>query len=155
MIATIFMVFINSLGYGALFFASFLAATVVPFSSEAILAGMLLGNYDVVTCVVLATAGNWLGGMSGYLLGYWGKWEWLEKYLHVSKDKLLLWKERLQRYGVFIAFFCWLPSIGDFLAVGLGFIRSNVVVVSILMLSGKLLRYIIVAYLIMEGKILF
>ena len=143
------------LGYSALFFASFLAATIVPFSSEAILAGMLLGNFDVVACIALATAGNWLGGMTGYWLGYLGKWEWLEKYFNIPKDRLNNWHKRLHRYGVALAFFCCLPSVGDFIAVGLGFIRSNVVMVALLMLAGKLIRYMIVAWLIVEGKLLF
>lgn len=152
---TVAMVMLTNLGYGALFFASFLAATVIPFSSEAILAGMLLSNYDAVWCVLLATAGNTLGGMSGYWLGYLGKWEWLEKYLKISKQKLDEWHERIARYGAVLALFSWMPSIGDFLAVGLGFLRYNMLAVFLLMLAGKFIRYVVVAWLILEGKLLF
>ncbi|QQS28846.1 MAG: DedA family protein [Sphingobacteriales bacterium] len=141
--------------YAGLFFASFLAATVVPFSSEAILAAMLLGNYHPVSCVLIASTGNWLGGMSGYYLGYLGKWEWLEKYFRFDRAKLDDWNVRLSKYGYFLAFLCWLPSIGDFIAVGLGFIRSNVYLVSLIMFLGKFLRYVVVAYLMITGKSLF
>ncbi len=139
-------------GYSGLFIASFLAATVVPFSSEAILAAMLLGDYNAMACVLIASTGNWLGGMSGYLLGYLGKWEWLEKYFKIDKSKLDKWKSRLNKYGYYLAFLCWLPSVGDFIAVGLGFMRSNVYLVSIIMFAGKFLRYAVIAYLISIGS---
>ncbi len=45
-------------GYLGLFLASFLAATVVPFSSEALLSGMLAANYDLYSCLALATVGQ-------------------------------------------------------------------------------------------------
>ena len=64
-----------------LFLASFLAATVVPFSSEALLTVLIVNGTDVTSAIVVATAGNWLGGMSSYAIGYMGKWEWIEKYL--------------------------------------------------------------------------
>ena len=57
------------LGYLGLFIASFLAATVVPFSSEVIFSAMVFGGFDEWTCVLIATVGNWLGGMTCYYLG--------------------------------------------------------------------------------------
>jgi len=139
-------------GYAGLFMASFLAATVLPFSSEAVLAAMLLGNHHPLTCILAASVGNWLGGMTGYYLGYLGKWEWLEKYLRIDKSALHTWQERLRKYGVYLALLCWLPSVGDFIAVALGFMRNNVYVVSILMFLGKFLRYVVLAYMVLAGK---
>jgi membrane protein YqaA with SNARE-associated domain len=57
-----------------LFLASFLAATVVPFSSEALLSFLIINGTDAYTAVLVATFGNWLGGMSSYGIGYLGKW---------------------------------------------------------------------------------
>ena len=51
-------------GYIGLFLGSFLAATVVPFSSDVLLVGMLLAGGDPVITVAVATLGNWLGGLT-------------------------------------------------------------------------------------------
>ena len=40
-----------------------------------------------------------------------------------------------------MGFFVFLPGIGDFIAVALGFMRANVWVVAIPMFMGKALRY--------------
>ena len=76
------------LGYLGLFIASFLAATVVPFSSEVVFSAMVFGGLDAWTCVLVATLGNWLGGMTCYYLGRLGKIEWIEKYLRIKKEKM-------------------------------------------------------------------
>ncbi|HEX2920112.1 MAG TPA: YqaA family protein [Bacteroidales bacterium] len=126
-----------------LFLASFLAATVVPFSSEALLSYLLITGTDPVAAVTVASAGNWLGGMSSFAIGYLGKWEWIERYLHVSREKIEKWHSRLYRRGAVFAFFSWLPGVGDVFAVGLGILRSNILVTAIAMLLGKFLRYVV------------
>jgi membrane protein YqaA with SNARE-associated domain len=78
-----------------LFLASFLAATVVPFSSEALLSYLIINGTDAYTAVLVASAGNWLGGMSSYAIGYLGKWEWIEKYLRIKRETIEKWHNRL------------------------------------------------------------
>lgn len=134
-------------GYFALFLASFLAATVVPFSSEALLSGMLAGGYDLYWCLGLATMGNWLGGMSSYGLGWLGKTGWIEKYLRIKNEQIVKTQERIKGKELWISFFCWLPGIGDVIAVLLGLLKVNVWYASIGMLIGKMLRYIVWALL--------
>ncbi len=123
-----------------------MAATIVPFSSEALLSVMIIMGYDMPVCVAVATAGNWLGGMSSYLLGYLGKLEWIEKYLRVKRAKLIKIKLKLHNKGGVLAFFCWLPVIGDLIAIALGLLRTNALVVSLFMLLGKLSRYAVLGY---------
>lgn len=125
-----------------LFLASFLAATVVPFSSEAILTLLIINGTDPWSAVLVATAGNWIGGMSSFAIGYLGKWEWIEKYLRVKRETIEKWHNRLYRKGAIFAFLSWVPFVGDVFAVGLGLLRSNVVVTAIAMLAGKFTRYI-------------
>ena len=86
-------------GYLGLFLASFLSATVLPFSSEAVLAAMLVGGANSWFAIGVATLGNWLGGLSSYGIGYLGKWEWMEKYLRIEKRKVESWKPKIDRYG--------------------------------------------------------
>lgn len=126
-----------------LFLASFLAATVVPFSSEAILSFLIITGTDPYTAVLVATAGNFLGGMSSFGIGYLGKWEWIEKYLHVKRESIEKWHDRLYRKGAVFAFLSWVPGVGDIFAVGLGLLKSNVFITAIAMLAGKFARYVV------------
>lgn len=136
------------LGYLGLFVAAFLAATVVPFSSEAVFSALVfLGDFDLWTCVFVATAGNWLGGMTCYYLGRLGKLEWIEKFTGVKKDKIDKWTDKIQKYGNWMAFFSFLPGIGDVIAVASGYFRCNVWIVALSMLLGKFFRYVVWMYL--------
>lgn len=129
-------------GLWGLFLASFLAATIVPFSSEALLSFMIVNGTDPYTAVMVATAGNWLGGMSSYGIGYLGKWEWIEKYLRIKRLTIEKWHNRLYKRGAIFAFLSWLPGVGDIFAVGLGLLKSNVWITAIAMLAGKFARYV-------------
>ena len=130
-----------------LFLASFLAATVVPFSSEALLTLLIVNGTDAYTAVMVATAGNWLGGMSSYGIGYLGKWEWIEKYLRIKRETIEKWHDRLYKRGAVFAFLSWVPGVGDIFAVGLGLLRANIPITAISMLAGKFLRYVIWGWL--------
>ena len=132
--------------YFILFLQSFLAATVIPFSSEVVLSGMILNGYDATLCLIFATTGNWLGGMSSYLLGYLGKIEWIEKYLRVKHEKLLKWETSINKYGSYFALLCWLPLIGDVIAIALGLFKVKAFPIGIYMLIGKALRYVVLVY---------
>jgi membrane protein YqaA with SNARE-associated domain len=130
-------------GYFGLFFASFLAATILPFSSEIVFSLLIVNNYDLTTCLILATFGNWIGGMSSYGLGWLAKWSFIEKYFRIKRGKIQSFKVKIDNWGSILAFFCWLPIVGDPLAIGLGFFKTNVIMVSIWMLIGKMIRYLI------------
>lgn len=137
-------------GYLALFFASFLAATVVPFSSEALLLGMLVAKYDVYTSIGVATMGNWLGGMSSYGIGWLGKTQWIEKYFRIKPEQIEKTRTKIAGKEMWISFFTWLPGIGDVIAVLLGLLKVNIWNVSIGMFLGKLARYVVWAYVTIE-----
>ncbi|HLP71267.1 MAG TPA: hypothetical protein VK155_00090 [Bacteroidales bacterium] len=126
-----------------LFLASFLAATVVPFSSEALLSFLIINGTDPFTAILVATAGNTLGGMSSFGIGWLGKWEWIEKYLRVRRESITKWHDRLYKKGAVFAFLSWVPGVGDIFAVGLGLLRANVLITFLAMLAGKFLRYVV------------
>lgn len=140
------------LGYAGLFIASFLAATVVPFSSEVVFSALVYGGLDAWKCVFIATAGNWLGGMTSYYVGRLGKLEWIEKYLRIKKEKLDRFTEKMHKYGDWFAFFSFVPGIGDVIAVAAGYFRCRWWIVAISMLAGKFARYVFWMYL--HGMIL-
>ena len=138
-------------GYIGLFIASFLAATIIPFSSELVLSILIANNYDLTTSLVVASIGNWMGGLSSYLIGRLGSWDTIEKYLRVKRDKILLWKKKIDSWGGLLAFLCWLPVIGDPIAIALGFFRTNIFTVALFMLIGKFVRYIVWAMITYLG----
>ena len=137
-----------SLGYWGLFIISFLAATIIPFSSEGVLAAMLINDFNPTLLLIAASTGNTLGGLSGYILGNIGNWALIEKYLKTKKDKVLIYESRIKKYGALIAFLTWLPFIGDILAIALGFFRVSIYKTILYMSIGKTLRYAVVIYII-------
>jgi len=141
------MEFLFEYGLWGLFLASFLAATVVPFSSEALLSFLIANGTDVTSAVLVASLGNWLGGMSSFAIGYLGKWEWIEKYLRIKRETIEKWHNKLYRRGAIFAFLSWVPVVGDVFAVTLGVLRANIWITATAMLAGKFLRYAVWAWL--------
>lgn len=134
--------FLIEYGYIGVFLAAFLAATILPFGSEPVLVGVLAAGAPPVPVLIAATIGNFLGGMSCYWIGWLGKREWIVKYLKMPKQKVDKWTNWLQGRGSWMAFFVFLPGVGDFFAVALGLLKANVWSVALWMLLGKFLRYL-------------
>ena len=134
-------------GYWGMLLTAFLAGSVFPFSSEAVMIGLLASpGFDAWTLVVYATVGNVLGGMFNYGVGRLGKLEWIERWLKISPEKM----ERTQRFmagrGAWMGFFAFLPVLGSAITVTLGLMRANVVISLISITIGKLLRYCLLAF---------
>lgn len=134
---------LENLGLIGLFIGCFLAATVVPFSSDALYVVVLLATGKPVECLVVGTLGNWLGGATTYFLGRLAKWEWLEKVFKVTKETLEKQKVLIDKYGVWLALISWVPVIGDVVALALGFYRTPAVWTMFLLLVGKFARFAI------------
>jgi len=143
-----FINFLIEWGYVGMFLSALLAGSAVPFSSEAVLAALLHPSTGLspVLVILSASVGNLLGSLTCYWLGHLGKMEWLVKYFHMKEEKIVKMQAYLNGRSAFMAFFAFLPIIGTLIAVALGFLRSNIYVVSISMFVGKVLRYIVVAY---------
>lgn len=129
--------------YLFLFLSSFIAATFIPISSEAHLFLLINSGYNSFLLLLFASLGNVLGGMLTYYLGVLCKWDWIEKYLRVKKEKIIKTQKRIEKYGAVVGFFTWLPVIGDVLAISLGVLRVNWKWVLVFMAIGKTLRYIV------------
>ncbi|MDY0053168.1 MAG: YqaA family protein [Bacteroidales bacterium] len=135
----------QDLGYLGLFLSGFLGSTVLPLSSDIVLIAFLALGYDAWISVIIATIGNFLGGMTSYYLGYLGKWEWLEKYFKTPRAKVEKFQLRIQKWGSFAGLLAWLPIIGDVIAIALGFMKINPWLSSVNMLIGRFLRYLAIA----------
>ena len=62
----------SAYGYAGLFVSSFISATVLPMSSEVVFSAFVVGKFNLLYCVLWASLGNFLGGMTGYYLGWLG-----------------------------------------------------------------------------------
>ena len=133
-------------GYLGLFFASFLAATIIPLSSEIVLSLLIYKGYDLTISLFVASFGNWVGGMTSYYFGRLGNFIILKKYFKIDKSKILNYRDKIKKWGSSLAFFCWLPILGDPIAISLGFFKINYKIVAIWMLIGKVFRYLIWAF---------
>ena len=125
-------------GLAAVLAASFIAATIVPLSSEAVLFGYLkLHPEHAALAVALATLGNTAGGMTTYLIGrlFPEKRKFGEKTL-----------QKVRRYGPAATFFAWLPLAGDGLCLAAGWLRVNWLAALGFMAAGRLARYLVIAY---------
>lgn len=129
-------------GYWGLFLASFAAGSILPLGSEAVFVLLLGMGLDPAGCLAAATAGNTLGGMSCYWMGHLGKTEWIAK-LGVDEAKLEKAKRFLGGRGALMAFFAFLPVIGEAIAVALGLMRANLWLTAGAMCTGKFVRYLL------------
>jgi membrane protein YqaA with SNARE-associated domain len=138
--------FIANYGYLNLFVLSFLAATVLPLGSEALVIALIYQGFNPFAVIMVATSGNYLGSCTTYYLGLKGR-PVLEKYLSPSPEKLKKSERLFKRYGVYILLFTWVPGIGDAITMVAGLTRLPFRYFSILVFLGKLGRYFAVAYL--------
>ncbi len=138
---------LNQPGYLSLLFLSFLASTLLPLGSEWLLVLMLTSGYEPVSTVLIATLGNYLGGLSTYLVGLWGGGWLIEKVLRISPAQQVRAREWYGRYGAASLFFSWLPIVGDPLCLVGGMLRVNFVLFTLLVASGKFARYAVMAWL--------
>ncbi len=124
------------------FLSAFLAATILPFSSEAVLAAFYAaGGEGAVVLWSVATLGNVLGavvnwGLGRYLL-HWRGHRWFP----FSADQLSRAEGWFSRYGVWSLLFAWVPLIGDPLTFAAGILRVNFWLFLVLVTIGKAARY--------------
>jgi len=137
----------SELGYLGLFVAAFLAATILPLSSEVVLSALLLNGLSPITLITIATIGNVLGALTNYALGYWASLEVIKKWLKVSEEEFVRAEQRFVKYGLFSLCFAWVPIIGDPLTIIAGILRIRLLWFVLLVTVGKLLRYIVITYL--------
>jgi membrane protein YqaA with SNARE-associated domain len=142
---------LNEYGLLSLFLISFCASTLLPLGSEWFLVMLLLQGTNPVTAVIIATIGNSLGAGTNYLIGYYGG-DWLaKKLLRMDKRQQLRAETWFNHYGSWSLLLAWLPIIGDPLCLVSGMLRTSVIRFSLLVTTGKGLRYLFLALLTLQG----
>ena len=135
-------------GYWGMFIAAFIAGSVFPFSSEAVMAGLQVAGLNPIQLLIWGTTGNIAGSMFNYWIGSMGKMKWIEKYLNIKKEKVEQTQRFMQRGGAWMGIFCFLPIIGSVIAVTMGYMRANLPISIISISIGKFVRYAILVYTI-------
>ncbi len=133
-------------GYLGMLAAAFLAGSFFPFSSELVMVGLMAAGLDPFLLVVYGTVGNVLGSVFNYGVGYMGRIDWIEKYLHVRKEKLERTRRFLAGRGAWMGILAFLPILGSVVTIVLGLMRANMTITFISITIGKFLRYLLLVY---------
>lgn len=132
--------------YLSLFFSSFLAASILPLTADGVVVYMAMNNYNTVATIMIATAGSFLGSLTMYYFGLYGRKKILEKYLDLDNEKMKRFEQVFKKYGAPVFLFSWVPIVGDaFVAMG-GILKVDFLTFSIYAFLGKAVKYTILAY---------
>ena len=135
--------------YLSLFFISFLAATILPFSSELTLAGLITtSNYDNVLLLIVASFGNVLGSVVNWVLGFYSRNLTIKKWFPFKEIQIERSSKWFNKFGKWSLLFAWVPILGDPITLVAGLLRVRFLDFIILVAIGKVSRYLLVFYLI-------
>ena len=135
--------------YLSLFSISFLAATILPFSSELTLAGLIAtSNYDNLLLLIVASFGNVLGSVVNWGLGFYSRKLTTKKWFPFKDAQIESSLKWFSKFGKLSLLFAWVPIIGDPLTLAAGLLRVSFLDFIILVAIGKVSRYLVVFYLI-------
>lgn len=132
--------------YASLFSAAFIAATLLPLQSEAILVGLILSDrYPLWALLVVASVGNTLGAAVNWLIGRGVARFSTRRWFPVTPAQLARAERWYRRYGKWSLLLSWLPLGGDAITVAAGVLREPLTIFLLLVFIGKSLRYLAVA----------
>lgn len=132
------------LSYLTLFAAAFLAATILPFSSEVVLYTLLGQGEPAWLLITVASVGNTLGAVVNWYLGRYLLHFQDRRWFYFKSEQLRDMQRWFQRYGVWVLLFSWLPFGGDVLTCIAGAMQVRLWLLILLVGVGKTLRYIAV-----------
>ena len=133
--------------YLSLFIISLLAATILPFSSELTLAGLIAtSNYDNLLLLIFASLGNVLGSIVNWALGFYSRNLTTKKWFPFKDKQIENSSKWFSKTGKWSLLFAWVPIIGDPLTLVAGLLRVKFIEFIILVTIGKVSRYIVIFY---------
>ncbi len=142
------MEYLVQYGYLGLLLSSFLAATILPLSSEIVLTALLLTGLNPVLLLAVATFGNVFGSVTNYLIGRFGGEILVKKLLKTKREELAKAQERFEKYGVYALLLAWVPIIGDPITLAAGLLRTKFPLFLLLVTLGKFTRYALLIFAI-------
>ena len=135
--------------YLSLFIISFLAATILPFSSELTLTGLMAtSSYDNLLLLAVASLGNILGSVVNWILGFYSRNLSTKRWFPVKDKQIEKSSKWFNEFGRWSLLFVWVPIIGDPLTLAAGLLRVKFIEFLILVTIGKVSRYLVIFYLL-------
>ena len=135
--------------YLSLFSISFLAATILPLSSELMLAGLIAtSNYDSLLLLIVASFGNVLGSVVNWILGFYSRNLAIKKWFPFKETQIERSSKWFNKFGRWSLLFAWVPIIGDPITLAAGLLRVKFIEFVILVTIGKVSRYVAIFYLL-------
>jgi membrane protein YqaA with SNARE-associated domain len=132
------------IAYALLFGSAFVAATILPMQSEAILVAQLLqGHHPAVALVAVATAGNVLGSVVNWYLGRYLLRFQDRRWFPASPAQMQRAQSWYHRFGRWTLLGSWVPIVGDPLTVVAGVMKEPLASFFILVLIAKGARYLV------------
>ncbi len=137
------------ISYFQLFIISFLAATILPFSSELVLSTMLLtDSFDKYLLLVVASFGNILGSSVNWYLGKKILIFKDKKWFPANERQIAKGEIYFKKYGIWSLLLAWVPIIGDPLTIVAGILRVKFFTFLLLVSISKISRYIFLIFII-------
>jgi membrane protein YqaA with SNARE-associated domain len=134
--------------YFQLSLISFLAATILPFSSEVVLTTMYLSNsFETYFLLIFASIGNIMGSITNWYLGKKITLFQNRKWFPVSREQLERSRQYFQKYGLWSLLLAWVPIIGDPLTLLAGVLKVRFGIFFVLVSISKISRYVFILYL--------
>ena len=139
------------ISYFQLLIISFLAATILPLSSELVLSTMLLTeSFDKYLLLVVASFGNIFGSSVNWYLGKKILIFKDKKWFPVNEKQIAKSEMYFKKYGIWSLLLAWVPIIGDPLTVIAGILRVNFFTFLLLVSLSKTSRYIFLIFIIFK-----
>ena len=139
------------ISYFQLFIISFLAATILPLSSELVLSTMLLtDSFDKYLLLVVASFGNILGSSVNWYLGKKILIFKDKKWFPANERQIAKGEIYFKKYGIWSLLLAWVPIIGDPLTIVAGILRVKFFTFLILVSISKISRYIFLIFIIFK-----
>jgi|TARA_Y100000992_G_scaffold175583_1_gene118416 membrane protein YqaA with SNARE-associated domain len=139
------------ISYFQLFIISFLAATILPLSSELVLSTMLLtDSFDKYLLLVVASFGNILGSSVNWYLGKKILIFKDKKWFPANERQIAKGEIYFKKYGIWSLLLAWVPIIGDPLTIVAGILRVKFFTFLLLVSISKISRYIFLIFIIFK-----
>jgi membrane protein YqaA with SNARE-associated domain len=143
---------LSELGLWGLALSAFLAATILPLSSELVLSTLLIAGENPIELIIIATIGNVSGSMLNYLIGRWGADTILHRWFHLTPRQTNKAEQQFNRFGKWSLLFAWLPVIGDPLTFVAGMLKVNFWLFILLVTTGKASRYWVITQAVLASQ---
>ena len=139
------------MSYLAVFLSAFVAATLLPAQSEAVLSFYILSAPQTVFALILvATVGNVLGSVVNWVLGIYATKFQNRKWFPATPSQVKRAEKFYHKYGRYSLLLSWVPFIGDPITVIAGVLREPILSFLILVTIAKSARYIVLSLIIFE-----